>query len=309
MSEAPLPLQAAYCALCGGDETKPIRSEAGFAIVQCRGCGLIYPNPRLTPQGLADHYANQYYGAADSEADPRDLANFKIDSYRSGLRRLCDLDGLSRGTPLLDVGCGTGVFLELAREFGFDPVGVEVSERAAAFARERRRLRVVTGGLPDSQFAPQSFGVVTLWDVFEHIPDANQLLAELRKLLQPDGLLVIRVPNATFLRCKDWLLSRLLPRELLGSLLGVSELTMWEPREHLYNYNERTLTRMLAKHGFRVLRSELQETAHYGSRLRNLGHRLVYLAAQAVYAATRRNYLGPVVVLIARKEDRGSAEN
>ena len=93
---------------------------------------------------------------------------------------------------LLDVGCAYGRFLEVAaEEGGYTLSGTDVSEHAAGVAAERLgdRARVQPGGLLESPFAGETFDVVTMFDVIEHIEDQDAAFARIRELLRPSGLL------------------------------------------------------------------------------------------------------------------------
>lgn len=94
----------------------------------------------------------------------------------------------------MDVGCGTGEFLELARENGFSPYGIEPSETAYLIAR--RKNPVIRGELKELNFKENMFDVVTLWSVLEHVPDPQAFLHQIHALLKPQGLLALRIPSA-----------------------------------------------------------------------------------------------------------------
>ena len=98
---------------------------------------------------------------------------------------------------LLDVGCAYGRFLEVAaEEGGYTLSGTDVSEHAAGVAAERLgdRARVQPGGLLESPFAGETFDVVTMFDVIEHIPDLPGAFAAVREHLAPDGIFAFSVP-------------------------------------------------------------------------------------------------------------------
>jgi 2-polyprenyl-3-methyl-5-hydroxy-6-metoxy-1,4-benzoquinol methylase len=92
---------------------------------------------------------------------------------------------------LLDIGAGTGDFLVIARDNGWDITGVEPSEKARSIAKGK--------GVPfiaDLQQIPShSKDVITMWHVLEHVPDLEAQIAELKRILKPNGVLVVAVPN------------------------------------------------------------------------------------------------------------------
>lgn len=165
-----------------------------FRLVRCNRCDLVYLNPRPARQELEALYPEEYdqYTAALKES-PR-LARW---DRRYGLRKRCQaiLRFKSAGR-LLDVGCATGDFLDVMREFpGWQVMGVELSAHAANYARLELGLDVLVGTLEENRLDDASFDVVTLWNVLEHLPDPLATLREIRRILKPGGLLVMNTPN------------------------------------------------------------------------------------------------------------------
>ena len=109
------------------------------------------------------------------------------------LHKLGETDG--KGRRLLDIGCAGGAFPVAARDLGFDPVGVEPSRWLADYGRRTYGLDIRNGILQEGMFPGDSFDVVTLWDVIEHVPDPHQLLTLVNSLLKPGGLLLVNYPD------------------------------------------------------------------------------------------------------------------
>ncbi len=100
----------------------------------------------------------------------------------------------SERKTLLDVGCGTGDFLEIALQNNWKVTGIEPNDQARAIANKKTRNAVFN--LEQlATFKPQSFDVITLWHVLEHLPNLEEHIARFKTLLKPDGLLLIAVPN------------------------------------------------------------------------------------------------------------------
>lgn len=98
---------------------------------------------------------------------------------------------LGRKGSILDIGAGTGDFLVTAKSTGWDVCGFEPSESARTLAIQKGvKLTPQTQELPD-----QTFDVITMWHVLEHVPDVDAQISELKRLLKPGGLIVIAVPN------------------------------------------------------------------------------------------------------------------
>jgi 2-polyprenyl-3-methyl-5-hydroxy-6-metoxy-1,4-benzoquinol methylase len=196
-------METSRCCVCGASQAVPHlvtwdRSHGlpgTFTFVRCASCGHVYLSPRPDERELARYYPPDYSAhptAIDDE--PRPWSRW---SRRYGLAKRCRVvtGRLSPGR-LLDVGCGTGNFLHEMRRHGWDVAGVEPSERAAEYARQRFGLDVRTGVLDDLDLPAGSFDAVSLWQVIEHVPDPRRTLAQVRRLLRPGGLLVVSAPNA-----------------------------------------------------------------------------------------------------------------
>jgi SAM-dependent methyltransferase len=148
------------------------------------------------------------------------------------------MKGSKAGGPLLDVGCGGGLFLGMMRERGFRVVGLDSSREAAATAWRRQQAPAVCGDLARAPFRARSCAGITMFHVLEHLYDPRAYLTSAWELLAPDGRLVVQVPNAG---CWQF---RLLGRRWNG--LDI-------PR-HLFDYRDRHVERLLEECGFEVLR-------------------------------------------------------
>ena len=113
------------------------------------------------------------------------------------LRTRCvQVSRLRQAGALLDVGCSTGLFLNEMRRYGqWKLAGIEIDARAAAYAANRFDLDVYNGQIGQAPWPAQSFDVVTLWDVLEHLPDPGSALRHLGALMAEGGLLIVSVPN------------------------------------------------------------------------------------------------------------------
>jgi SAM-dependent methyltransferase len=117
--------------------------------------------------------------------------------FRTAARQLRIVSRYVGPGRLLDVGCGSGVFLRCAADLGWKVVGVEPAKAAhrSAMALLAGRGEVVSCSLQDASLAPSSFDAVTLWDVLEHVPDPPSLMERAASLLTPAGHLFVNVPD------------------------------------------------------------------------------------------------------------------
>jgi 2-polyprenyl-3-methyl-5-hydroxy-6-metoxy-1,4-benzoquinol methylase len=195
---------------------------------------LVFANPRYQASELLDEYEAVEDPLYEEERQGRVL------TFQRHLRPIESLVGNPGGKRLLDVGCYTGVFLETAEAHGWETYGVEPGKWASQLCRDRG-LRVHTGTLEGAAFANDFFDVATSWDVIEHLPDPYGHLAEMHRVLKPNGLVAIHTIDidSPFAR-------------LMGSRWP------WLMEMHVIYFSRRTLSLMLDKVGFEVLRAEAQ---------------------------------------------------
>ncbi|MFM5886104.1 MAG: class I SAM-dependent methyltransferase [Novosphingobium sp.] len=225
------------CNQCGETRTRPLFSTKGYDLVACSGCGLAYiANPPDAAELARIYSADASYHTALKDPASKAWADM-AGIARQHMAFLATIAG--EGT-LLDVGCSTGLFLDLARTAGFAVKGVEFSEESAGFARDHFGLTVERGSIHDCTDADGSYDVLTMFDVIEHVPDPLADMAAALRLLKPGAWFVLSTPN----------IDGLFPR---ASYPLANALNYWphpEPPYHLYQFSVQTLTAMLAKAGF-----------------------------------------------------------
>ena len=232
---------AIVCNLCGLDEADVVEvDEPPFKVVKCRRCGLVYVNPQPAQQDLVEHYSNETYYKEWLTVQ----AKARISLWH---RRLKDIEKYKQKGRLLDIGCGEGMMLKMARDNGWTVQGTEVSRYACRYAREQYGLDVLRGNLEEGDFEEGSFDVVTLWHVLEHLSDPLATLKEARRLLRSDGVLLVETPNVN-----NHLL-RLIYYLVRGKK---KRLFSADAREkHLFHFSPVTLERIVQKGGFLVMES------------------------------------------------------
>lgn len=247
-------------------------SNAEFTVVRCEVCGLLYLNPRPSPAEIGQYYPPQYF----SPTLPKSRSGLEQSVKRFGktvkrwimedyygypsatllgpwrrIRKLLlwpekarrvfrgrnFLPWIGQGR-LLDVGCGPGVNLKTFQEQGWEVYGIEMSGTAVTQARERVGDRIHLGTFENAPFKDESFDVVLFSHTLEHLFRPADALARARRVLEPEGMVVIAVPNA------DSLEARLFGRWWVP----------WDPPRHLFHFEKATLIRLLERAGFRVVR-------------------------------------------------------
>jgi 2-polyprenyl-3-methyl-5-hydroxy-6-metoxy-1,4-benzoquinol methylase len=175
------------CPVCGGHALTPVFDPPHL---RCRGCDLVFRNQA----GAQEQVRGEFEGIYRDPEEEQWVQERRHPLYAAFLARYHPLPGKNR---LLDVGCGSGNFLRLARAANWDVMGTEIAEAAVQAARAAG-LSVRLGPLPTADLPDSSFDVVTLWNVLDFIPDPLEQVRAARHLLVPGGLLVARVSNLTF---------------------------------------------------------------------------------------------------------------
>lgn len=159
-----------------------------YRIVQCKRCGLVYTDPRRHPADIMNDY--------EAVVEPRyvDEREGRVLTFRRNIRPLEEMAPPLNGQRLLDVGAHVGIFVEVARQRGWDAWGLEPSKWAVEEGR-RHGLNMIQGTLCSAELDSESFDVITMWDVAEHLPGPSADLKEGARLLKPGGILCIHSMN------------------------------------------------------------------------------------------------------------------
>ncbi|WP_210416328.1 methyltransferase domain-containing protein [Leptospira idonii] len=223
------------CILCKSESSSPVFNENGIPIVECKNCGHVYSSYEQE-----EHYEGYW----DGENQTYDLEWWDV-AHRAVYSDFIS-NYLSKDSgKLLDVGCGLGFFVKsvLTARPKWEAFGYEISTQAVEFAKKQNGLTTVYAGLvQDSKLPANSFDIITLWDVIEHIPKPHFLLEYLFTLLKPGGVLFLQTPNFPI---------QLGKAKLKVMLKGMKEGVHYlEAKDHVNNYKMKTLAELGKQCGF-----------------------------------------------------------
>ena len=222
------------CNLCEQSKEKLITIQNSFRMVACKNCGFIYANPRPdweTLKGLYQTYHSKNSKGVESWAVLMDRIFKEIACFIS--------NQFPYSGKLLDIGCGYGHFINIMGSYGWDAYGLEPSS-AVSYTRTKQ-LKIVHGTLDDVRYNPNSFDVITMFYVLEHLIDPVGALLKVNNILKPGGILILRVPHST-------------PIVRLLSILGI-ENNLYDLPFHLSDFSPETIRRILEKTGFKAIRT------------------------------------------------------
>ena len=154
---------------------------------------------------------------------------------------------------LLDVGSGIGIAVEIASTYGFKSMGLEPSTSAVEVAKKRSDTPFFCGLLSSDCAIGKGFGVLTLWDVIEHVPDPEEMLRTCATRLAPNGILILETPDERAL-LRSFI-------RLLGPLMGKHDLrSSIYYRAHRYYFSRKAISILLLKCGFEKPRFYAERT-------------------------------------------------
>ena len=223
------------CLICGGNQHQVVFREFEIDILRCCSCGHVFS----THPGEKDYCSYWGEGVTESEA-----FLWWDQAHRKVFDLFCKKFISGKNGKLLDVGCGLGYFVKKVSSYpNWEVFGYEISRAAVDYARNNLGLKnVLAGRVEESQFPPQSFDIITLWDVLEHIPQPDSLLGYLNSLLKEGGILFIHTPN----------IAVQLPKARLKKLLkGMNpEVHYLEAKDHMHIYSMKNLEKLLLRNSF-----------------------------------------------------------
>lgn len=231
------------CPACGSGQMQALMtckdytvSQELFNIDKCLECGLEFTNPRPTASGIGSYYdSKDYISHTDEEAPGLVNAIYREVRKVTLKQKRALIEGLAPLGSLLDIGCGTGAFAGNMKNAGWQVTAVEPDREVASRASLQHDIKVYSEEWLEK--CTETYQVVTMWHVLEHVHALRQRFAELGRLVKPGGLLVIAVPNPNSQDAKHY-----------GSIWAARDV----PR-HLYHFPPAMLRNRVVAEGFEVV--------------------------------------------------------
>ena len=214
-------------------------SHETFTINACEKCGFKFTNPRPDEQEIGRYYESEEYIYHSNKKKGIFLSAFHFVRDIAIRNKLKWINTLTPGNSksMLDYGCGTGEFLSACKRNGWQTKGVETSPSARKHAIEKFGLDVED--LPAFSSLPKnSYDIITLWHVLEHVHRLDEALATLASLLKTNGHLLIAVPNCSSLDAAHY----------------GANWAAYDPPRHLYHFTPKDMDALLDKHGMKVVK-------------------------------------------------------
>lgn len=222
------------CPICLSKDQITLRFKKNdYRIYQCCDCRGLFVHPQPEEKDLLDIYSKEYFQRGN-KYKPVGANPCRDPNYHNDLAKLNLIKKHKTSGRLLDVGCAMGGFLKVARDQGFDVNGVEVSQYATEYVKNNLGIEVSNCPLPSAGLSEESFDVITLWDVIEHLSDPHPTLAAANKLLRRDGILLLSTGDVS---------------SLLARIMG-SHWHLLTPPQHLFFYMPQSMEKVLKPHRF-----------------------------------------------------------
>jgi len=230
-----------HCGFCNGNNTGIIyttcdQSQNRYCIACCLDCACLFLAPRPKHEELALSYDESYYGQGGDKFGS--ITEKVLDWFRQRRAKLVHryLDGKGR---VLDIGCGNGRYLSfLGNKGDYELYGIEMDGAPAQRASRISKINLFTDDLKDCGFKPESFDAITLFHVFEHLPEPQKTLLIISRTLKKNGILYISFPNIDSVQA----------RLFKGNWLHL------DPPRHLFFFKPADFKALMEKQGFKLLK-------------------------------------------------------
>ena len=223
--------------------------SGNFSYSKCANCGLVYLDPMPSNSELMAFYPEDSYYSYNVEISRKEP------KWKELLRKALFLEYKTKDPSfanpgrMLDIGCGNGWFIYMMRDKGWDVKGVEPSKAGAEAGRRIANLDIHHGDLLSGNYPSEYFDYIRSNHSFEHIPNPNEVLQEIHRILKPNGKAFIGVPNINSLN---------------GKLFGPNWYYLGAP-VHTFNYSDKTLPVLLKKNHFKNI--EVKYNSNYNGLL------------------------------------------
>lgn len=232
------------CPICGNNQLKEVMAcvdytttHESFNIGECSNCKFWVTNPQPNQDSIGKYYLSEnYISHTDKKQTLFDKAYSLVRNISIKWKKRIVVNNSNSGNTILDFGSGTGNFLLKMKNSNWTTVGIESSEKALEKALKKNVGKI------HSQLAhlqENSFDVITLWHVLEHVVNLNETLKSLHTLLNKSGTIIIAVPN----------------RESYDANYYQSYWAGYDVPRHLWHFSQENMKSILEKSGFKLVKT------------------------------------------------------
>ena len=233
------------CPVCNSPSSQPFLtckdhtvSRETFDVVNCNGCGFKYTNPRPELNVLGNYYKSEDYVSHSNTKKGFVNSTYQTVRKYTLMKKLQLISKYFKTGRVLDIGSGTGEFLNVCKNAKWETIGIEPSDDA-------REMAITNYGLDVRKeeeirnLQSESFDIITMWHVLEHVPDLNTRIEDLKRLIKPNGVIIIAVPN-----CNS-----------LDARIYKENWAAYDVPRHLYHFTPKDIESVFKKHGLKVFKT------------------------------------------------------
>ena len=238
------------CPICEGNKLRPfifckdnLVSHETFKVDQCESCGFRFTNPRPSEIESGKYYQSEEY-VSHSETN-KGITNkmygaIKKYTLRQKVKLINELSERRNNAikHILDIGCGSGSFLNVCKNDGWIVTGIEPSEIARRNAKSKFGIEPLSAEKL-FEIKEKKFDVITLWHVLEHINQLYKTIDQINKVLFDNGTLIVAVPN-----CNSY------DAQKYGDGWAA-----WDLPRHIYHFTKKDIIAIFNKLGFRLIKT------------------------------------------------------
>jgi 2-polyprenyl-3-methyl-5-hydroxy-6-metoxy-1,4-benzoquinol methylase len=218
-----------FCPVCQENNYQKMFSKEGGQYVKCKSCKMVYLNPVFTDEALTQYYMNNQ---VEQGVVVSDDTSFYANLYNKGL---ASAENITSVGNILDIGCSSGIFLDIAKGKGWKTYGLELNQ--IEFSISEGKGHKVQNDLLQNALFDEKFNVISLWDVFEHIKDGDSTLKLMKDLLTDNGVILLQIPSS----------------DALAAKIMQKKCNMFDGLEHTNLYGIESLTKLVESNGLKIL--------------------------------------------------------
>ncbi len=227
------------CPFCKNSKAKIKFKSSEFSVCVCSFCQIGYLFPMPTSEKIKNFYNKDYFSKSQNVVcGYRNYISMDNVLAKEATRKIKYIKKFTSKNKLLDIGCGLGVFLKIAKSSGFNVSGNDIS----LYARKHltvEKIPLYQGSITENVLPLDFFDIVTAWDVFEHIPQVNKAFKAINRTLKKNGYLILTTPNTL-----SW------DSKVSGKFwYGYKKIP-----EHLIFFSPHSIKRVLEVNGFKVIK-------------------------------------------------------
>jgi 2-polyprenyl-3-methyl-5-hydroxy-6-metoxy-1,4-benzoquinol methylase len=276
----------AICNLCGKEDHRHLFMKGSWDIVKCENCGLIFvKNPPKSSELESEIYSKDYFESHVARVKKAVNDSIFENIFERRYKLISQKSRPNKG-KMLEIGCGIGTFLEIAKNDDWHTYGIDISEQSCNYAREHD-LEVYQGDFcyMDNFIKEYEdyFDIITMWACIEHMRDPKRALLNANRCLKDNGTIVISTGDI----------------ESIDAKISGIKWDLLTPPDHLYYFSQKTLTKLLEETGFQVIKLWHKE----GNVISDEIFGKIIANKYLNYFLARFN-LGDIMIVFAKKKKR-----